>query len=176
MVGFTARRAALVLIVAAMGAGLSGCTGTDSDPEPTVATSQAAPEVETTPEATVAEEPTAEAPAAGDQAAALDAFVESAQAALPTLMENFGDTYSSIQILGADGDTFEYAYTYGSPVDAALTAAGFEEQMSTLQSVSDSSVIPEMERAGITESPKVRFTYYNADGSLIWSHTFEKTQ
>lgn len=33
-------------------------------------------------------------------------------------------------------------------------------------------VFGEMEAAGITDGPKVRYTYYNADGSLIWSHTF----
>ena len=175
MVRSTARRAALVLIVAALGVGLSGCTSSDKDAEPTVATTQAAPEVEATTDATVAAEPTeAEAPAAGDQAAALDAVVAEAQAALPTLMDTFGDTYSDIKILAVDGDTFEYAYTYSAQVDAAAAATSFDAQVDMLQSAAESSVIPELERAGVTESPKVRFTYYNADGTLIWSQTFAK--
>jgi hypothetical protein len=36
----------------------------------------------------------------------------------------------------------------------------------------DSVIIPEMERAGITD-PKVVYTYYDADGSELWTKTFE---
>jgi hypothetical protein len=42
----------------------------------------------------------------------------------------------------------------------------------TVQEARDTQVFPAMKRAGLVASQKVTYGYYNADGSLIWSHTF----
>jgi hypothetical protein len=42
----------------------------------------------------------------------------------------------------------------------------------TLQTLCDTQIFPAMARAGITPTQKVNYTYVNADGSEIWSHTF----
>ena len=65
------------------------------------------------------------------------------------------------------------AYCGATAMDTAATAEYLESSLAEFQSGVDSSVFPEMEANGITESPKVAYTYYNSDGTLIWTHTFE---
>ncbi len=44
---------------------------------------------------------------------------------------------------------------------------------STLEELTQSGVFPAMEATGVVPTQKATFTYNNADGSEIWSTTFE---
>lgn len=176
MAVFTSRRLATMLIVASVAVGLSGCAGESSDPEPSVTATESAVTSEATLEPTADATEAPETEASGDQGEVLAAYVADAQAAVPILMENFAGTYSDIKILAVGDDTLEFAYTYETAADPASTAASLDTMVDSLQSVADTSVIPEMENAGITVDPKVRYTYYNPDGSLVWTHDFARSQ
>lgn len=113
--------------------------------------------------------------AASDQLAALNAYVSAAQPIIPDLLNQNPGLYSEIQINAIDADTVEYAYFYAEQADASGAGEYFDGLLSTFQSAVDTAVIPEMEQEGILVDPKVRYTYYNADGTLIWSHTFARS-
>ena len=160
------RAAAAIAAGIAMSLGLSGCLGLPLPKTPVAED----PVAEESIVGTVA--PTEPADAVGDQGAALETYVAAAQAVIPGLEEQFVDTYSAIRILAVQPDTVEYAYDYLNPMDAASTAANMDASLDDYQSAVDSALIPEMVANGITVDPKVRYTYYNSDGTLIWTHTF----
>ena len=164
-------RAALALTMLGLGLGLVGCSGPSdkSTPAPTMS-EQSTLATEKAP--AVTEQPS-EAASSADQNAALDNYVASAQASIPSLVDQSNGVYSQIQIVGTSPDTVEFIYTYVDAVDPAAAATYFETMIPTLQSVSDSAMFPEMKTAGITVAPKVRFTYLNNDGTELWSHLFE---
>jgi len=158
----TRSRAAVSHLVIALVFGSSGCALLGSEVESTaIATSSVQPDVKST--------------TASAQQDALDAYVASAQAVIPQLMESAPGVYAEMQINGIDSDTVEFAYVYAEQLDAASAAEYFDGVAATLQATCDSVVIPEMEGAGITVDPKVRYTYYNADGSDVWERTFSRS-
>ena len=135
-----------------------------------------------TDEPTPADEPAAVAGAAcGDpaaaaldeQSAALDAYVAAMQPQLPALVASFGGTYSDIAITGVHPDLVEYAYVYARAARRQHRHQRVRRHDPALQSACDSAVFPEMARAGVSTDPKIRYAYDNADGSTLWSHTFE---
>lgn len=168
------RGTTIVAMSLALSLALAGCTAdTDTDapasPSVTVEAATSAP----------AESPAATSEAAadpaGDQQAAMDAYVVALNELIPSLLESFDGTYTSLAITGIGDNTVEYAYTYATPTDVATATAYFEENIPTLQQSCDSAVFPEMESQGVTEDPRVIFTYLNPDGSLLWSHEFSRS-
>ena len=161
-------RATIGVLVAA--GALAGCGGGDeAEPADTGAASA---------EATTAPEPTAEetmADETSEQGAALDKIVAEAQSQMVDVLEASGGVYSDIKLAAVQPDTLEYQYVYAEPVDVAAATAALEAELQTLQDAVDSTVIPEMIRAGVTVEPKVRYTYFNPDSSLVWTHTFSST-
>jgi hypothetical protein len=111
-------------------------------------------------------------PALAAQEAALDTYVAASQDQIPAIMEAAGATYSEIRISAVQPDTVEYAYLFAESVDPAEAVAYFDENVSALQSVCDAQLFPEMNGLGITIDPKVRYVYFNADGSQLWAHEF----
>ncbi len=110
--------------------------------------------------------------------AVLEAYVAAVQAAMDKQGDAaWRDTYSKVTVRsgGAGSGTVEYRYTYAKKVNKAAAKKYLAAQAATLQGVCDSSVFPEMERAGISD-PKVRYTYLNANGSKIWSHLFTPSE
>ena len=163
----TTRSVRAVGVAAAIALGLAGCVGLPLPQGPAnEAPASEAPALESV-------ESSAPSDAAVDQSAALVALVAEAQAQVPATLAQFADTYSDFQVLAVPPDTLEYAYYYLEPTDLSLAAAYLDEQIPALQAIADSAVLPEMVAYGVTVDPKVRYTYYNSDGSLIWTHTFE---
>lgn len=106
--------------------------------------------------------------------AALEAYVAAVKVALKKQDNaSWRATYSKMTVRsgGSGSGTIEYQYTYATKVDKAAAKKYLETQLATLQGGCDSSVFPEMKTAGISE-PKVRYSYFNKNGSKIWSHLF----
>ena len=164
-------RAAVALMMLGLVSGLAGCAGSGDKSTPAPTTALQSP-VATKSAPAVTEQPSAAASGV-DQGAALDSYVAAAQASIPTIMDSSPGTYTQVQIVATQPDTVEFVYTYAKAVDPAAAATYLDTMIPTLQSASDSSMFPEMRHAGITVSPKVRFTYLNSDGTMLWSHLFE---
>jgi hypothetical protein len=162
----TFARVATSLFTATLAWGLAGCSSpaTESTPAPTSTQSEPT---------TTASAPTTAA--ASDQQEALDAYLAALQAQIPSILETYKETYSDIRILSAPPSTIEYAYVYLQQGDPDAVAASLDAYIPTLQTLCDTRLFPEMEGAGITVDPKVRYTYYNADGTKIWTHVFERS-
>ena len=102
---------------------------------------------------------------------ALENYVAAAQSQLPQLLEAFDGMYAEIAIDYEYSETIVYDYLYARQVDPKAARKHFKASVAQIQSACDSQVFPDMERAGIA-NPKARYTYFNADGSRIWSRTF----
>lgn len=111
-------------------------------------------------------------PALAAQEAALDPYVAALQELIPQYMSDSGTTYSEIRITAVHPDTVEYAYLFAESVDPAAAVTYFDDNVAVLQDLCDTQIFPEMASVGITIDPKVRYSYYNADGAQIWSHDF----
>jgi hypothetical protein len=111
-------------------------------------------------------------PGLAAQGAALDAYVAASQASIPSILADSGTTYSEIRITAEQPGTVEFAYLFTASVDAAGAAAYFDDNIATLQSVCDTQLFPEMASNGVSIDPKVRYSYYNPDGSQVWTHDF----
>lgn len=103
---------------------------------------------------------------------ALDEIVASAQSQIPTIINTSNGTYSTITITAVHPDTVSYTYVYEKQLDPSKAGAYFETQMPAIQKVCDTQVFPAMKAAGVTSGQHAQYTYLNADGSQIWSHTF----
>ncbi|WP_421735288.1 hypothetical protein [Cellulomonas sp.] len=157
-------RAAFALLLVA--GTVTGCSAATDDPAPSDSPAAVAESAETD---------TADPAAAAleEQSEALDAYVAAMQSQLPALVDSFDGMYSDITITGVHPDLVEYQYVYAQQLDATTATSQFDGMIPTLQSACDSAVFPEMARAGVSTDPKIRYTYTNADGSTLWSHTFE---
>ena len=156
----TARRVTATLSLAlALAAGLTGCGSSDTD---------------TPDDAEVAASATADAALLAQQDD-LDAYVAELQKTLPAIVDGSNGMYSKIEATGTYPGTVEYEYTYTETLDADAVAAAEDTMVESTQELVDSAVFPEMARYGITIDPKVIYTYYNPDGTLLLTHTFEPT-
>lgn len=98
--------------------------------------------------------------------AALDAYVNENRAAIETQLEQrFGDVYSDVSAEGEGSSTIVFRYTFREPVGEAGRAA-LENQESTLQTIANDQILPEMIAAGI-DDPSVRWIYQDPDGSVV---------
>ena len=156
-----------IAVVCALAVALAGCSSATDEqagtPGPKVRVEEPSP----------AQEPEADVEEPADQNAALDAYVAQERATIPAIMEATPGMYSALDISAVYPDTVQFAYTYAEALDAATAVDYFDGMTTTFQELCDSQVFPAMERAGVTGSQKVTYTYDNADGSELWSHTFE---
>lgn len=109
----------------------------------------------------------------GESSQALDDFVAAAQPQIPAIMDTSPGTYSEITITAVHPDTLEFTYRFAQPVDPAEAVPYFESMLPTFQSTAETDVFPSMSNAGVGPTQKVAYTYLNADGSTVWTHTFE---
>lgn len=168
------RGTTIVAMSLALSLALAGCTAdtdTDAPASPSVTVDAATSAPAESPAATSE----AAADPAGDQQAAMDAYIVALNEVAPSLLESFDGTYTSLAITGIGDNTVEYVYTYAIAADPAATTAGLEENIPMLQAYCDTAVFPEMESQGVTEDPRVIFTYLNPDGTLLWSHEFSRS-
>ena len=166
-----AKRAAAALAASAIALLLASC-------------SLLAPSNEADVDNPVVEETATQAPgtdddATGDDAtdqsssdAALDAYVQLERDQIPAIMDAYGDYYSDVSFDAIYPNTVSYAYYYKEQVDPAQAGPMLDGQISALQDVLDSAVFPTMIDMGVEGTPGAVYSYYNADGTLIWSHTF----
>jgi hypothetical protein len=155
--------AALALALTLTVGGLAGCGSSPSEPDEDAQASSAA---------AAPTEDGGEQDAVTAQEEALDAYVKAAQPQIAKAMEAYDGTYADFSFTAIPPSTVEYSYTFAEPVDPNAAVETFDSSVATLQATVDSVIIPEMERAGITD-PKVVYTYYDADGSELWTKTFE---
>jgi hypothetical protein len=103
---------------------------------------------------------------------ALDAFVATERKSLPTIEQQNPGMFSDVTVESVYPDTVEYRYVYAEQLDPVALGEYFDKMVPTLQEACDTQAFPAMKSAGLVASQKVTYGYYNADGSLIWSHTF----
>lgn len=106
---------------------------------------------------------------------ALDTHVESERAAIPTILEASSGVYSEITVNAIHPDTVEFSYVYADQLDPAVTKDYFDTMTPTVRTLCDTVVFPAMASAGVVGSQKATYAFYNADGSLLWSDTFESS-
>jgi len=152
----TFARATAPLFALTLAWGLSACSSPSDDQVPLASATQPAA--------------TDTAPAA--EQAPIDTYAAALQAQIPSLLDTYSATYSDIRIASVKPATIEYAYVYLEQNDPTAVAAYFDGMVPTLQTLCDTQLFPEMANFGVTVDPKVRYTYYNPDGSLIWTHDF----
>ena len=110
---------------------------------------------------------------ATDQTVALDEYIELEQAQIDAASEELAAVYSEVTVTAEYPDTVVFAYTYAQPMDPAATTAELDSMVSTLEELTESAVFPAMEATGVTPTQGVTYTYYNADGTELWTQTFE---
>ncbi|MDQ1584266.1 MAG: hypothetical protein QOF36_2320 [Microbacteriaceae bacterium] len=106
------------------------------------------------------------------QVRALDDYVAAEQSTIPTIMAGSNGVYSDVIIGAIYPDTVDYSYHYAQPVDPGAARSAFDSHVQTFQDSCDTLVFPAMKRAGVTSSQGAKYTYYNTDGSEIWSQSF----
>lgn len=105
--------------------------------------------------------------------AALDTYVEAERATIPAILESAPGMYSEVTVEGVYPDTVLFRYVYADVLDPAFAADYFEGMVPTFQTMCDTTVFPGMESAGVPGPQKVTFSFFNVDGSELWSKTFE---
>ena len=90
-----------------------------------------------------------------------------------TILEANPGVYSEVSISGRYPGTIAYDYIFAEPIESDAANAYFDSMVPTFQTLCDTQVFPSMRAGGVSVSPKVTYTYYNNDGSQLWSRTFE---
>jgi hypothetical protein len=113
-----------------------------------------------------------QSPTSHSESDALDRLVQEAQGQIASVKAESAGTYSDITIEAVHPNTISYTYVYAKQLDAGSAAAYFDTQAATIQQSCDTQVFPAMTAVGITSGQHAKYTYLNADGSVIWSRTF----
>lgn len=163
-----------VALLPMLAATLSGCgVSVSTTPGGSTRVSAAAPS-EPAPTTT----PTSEAPIATPSVEVkefsngLDAYVDSEASQIPDILEQFEGTYSDITIVGEQPDLIIFTYTFADALDPAVAVPALDDQMPQFEEAGTTIIFPAMEIYGVTPTQRMRFTYLNSDGSLLWSHDF----
>lgn len=149
------RWASRIAVACALTMTLVGCTPT---PEPPDASTQAAIEAKQK---------------LKQENAALDTYVQAERDTIPAILEATPGMYSEVTVESVYPDTVLYRYVYADVLDPTFAADYFEGMVPTFQSMCDTTVFPGMESAGVPGPQKVTFSFFNVDGSELWSKTFE---
>ena len=109
------------------------------------------------------------------QTDALESYLDLERSQLDNLSGEMVDLFSEISVEGTITETGAlavYSYTYATAVDGPVLAEYFDSEVDNLNSLSETSVFPGMRMYGVENALYAQYTYKNADGSEIWSHTF----
>ena len=96
----------------------------------------------------------------------LTTYIDSVRPAVEAEAVRYSDIYSDFSLEAEGSRTLVYRYTFRSQVDAAKTRSGMASLDNTLEAMAKQAVFPEMRAAGI-DDPVAKWTYQNADGSVI---------
>lgn len=154
--------AALTVLVSVA---LTGCFSSKSE---TTETTPAVPIASDSAQPTTAapEDPQETEPLA-PVAGALDAYVAAEAAAIPQLMDIFGEVYSEIRIEAVEPHTVRYTYVYLSFIDPDEANAYFDSIEDQLTEQTRASVLPAMSTAGVRPDQAVEYVYVNSDGATL---------
>lgn len=176
-----------ILAASSLAACVSVSTNPPDEPQRVVAASQAPDEPQETPAPedtpTPEDPPTPEEslnPVEGDDDVpdteavheALDRYVEAERATIPQVLKENPGVYSEVAFDKEYPDMATFTYTYATPVDVKQTAAALDDMIPTIESFLTSTVFPAMEAYGVVPTQRVRFTYLNNDGAMVWSKDF----
>ncbi len=172
------RASATSLTALALALSLAACGSSEAEPEAsTEPNSQVASAEPATPASapSSAEVAASDTEAAPDQdvEAALDQYVALEQAQLDATGDALAEVYSEVSVIAEYPNTIVYAYTYAEQMDPTATADQLASMSDTLKELCESAVFPAMEATGVTPTQKATYVYYNADGSELWTKTFE---
>lgn len=168
----TIRAGATSLTALALALSLAACGSDEAEPETTTEpTTQEATTPAAEPSATEDESP--EETGAADQEAALDEYVALEQEQIDAAGDSIAEIYSEVTVTPEYPDTAVFEYTYAQQVDAEEAATQLDSMAGELKALCESAVFPAMESVGVTPNQKVTYIYNNADGSELWSQTFE---
>ncbi|WP_062380835.1 hypothetical protein [Demequina pelophila] len=103
---------------------------------------------------------------------ALDAFVDAERASIPEILEGTPGTYAEVIVEARAPGSVDYTYVYAEAQDPELSQDYFDALVPTLQYLCDTHVFPRMADMGVQGVPEARYTYLNADGTELWSHSF----
>jgi trehalose 6-phosphate phosphatase len=79
-----------------------------------------------------------------------------------SILRELSGAPASVHLVGSHGA--EFTTGFGHDVDEAL----LDRITTELEAIA-------ADRPGVTVEPKVRYTYFNPDSSLVWTHTFSST-
>ena len=106
----------------------------------------------------------------------LDRIIDEINSQKDMIMDSAPGMYTDVRGVAEYPSTVIYEYVYAEAVDPSAAEAGFEQLSSTLQELSDSTLLPEMEKAGITDNPQVTYRYLNPNGDLVWEKTYSASR
>lgn len=109
------------------------------------------------------------------RSSALDAYVAAERSTIPAIMAANPGMYSDMSISGTYPSTVSFEYRFTDQLEATAAVEYLDSLAPTLQSACDTQVFPSMVSVGVMDSPRAVYTYLNADGSQLWSRTFEKS-
>ena len=161
------RAAAAACIIAVV---LSGCA------EGTLDADSVAPQTVGASNQSAAEQSAAAKKAAAKKAAAkLDAYVALARQQVKSVYgDAFEKMYSEVRVESTYPSGIEFVYVYKEFVDASAARTQLDSFAPTLETTFETMMASEMERAGIAR-PRATWTYRNADGTMIWTHTVKRS-
>lgn len=110
-------------------------------------------------------------PQVGGDDQAIHAYVELERSGLDNADQLFDGLYSDIEVNALGPSAIEYVYTYADELDPNAARAEFEGTVGYVQESANTLIFPQMTRQGVPSPMELTFTYLNADGSEIWSHT-----
>ena len=105
---------------------------------------------------------------------ALQKFVDASQDGIKSVAEASAGTYSKVAIEAEAPGTLVYEYYFATAQDAAAMKVEMDKQADSFGQVVTDTVLPAMKTAGVTDSPAVKYVFFNEDGSEIWSQVYDK--
>lgn len=106
-----------------------------------------------------------------EQAKKLRQIADDAEIQMAPELEAFDDVYSNIEVATYGSNVLEYRYTYQESFDTKQALGSLESDQAKADfDQAAKGVIRELEDNGIS-NPEVRWTYFKADGSELFSTT-----
>lgn len=110
----------------------------------------------------------------GKQYATVQAYLDAQQDEIDAAIKSAEGSGMTMEIKAEGSDTLVYRYIYDSAIEVTdEVTAYFDSSMETNKATFD-AVLDEMAELIDVESPAVRLSYENPDGSIVYTYTFTK--
>ena len=97
----------------------------------------------------------------------LAAYAELTEKQVEETYGDFNGLYDDIRVEPLRPGGLEFVYVFAKPVDRDKAVPALRKQRRLLRVAFEDQIVPEMRKNGF-DSPRVRWTYLNPDGSEIW--------